>query len=773
MKTSPYRVRAFACALLATTATCGLIAQPAQAQTPGSGPPLPATVAPDAAGIDLLNGRRVGVDSAISIGSPDAPALEFSEGGGGFDGTPIAGFRYLRGNYPYLSEEYYLGNRQEYNRALGAPLSNGAITGVEGTNPVVYDKDGSKWKFAPTGNSQSDYPDYYLVSITRADGEVLSYNYASIPLLGDIRNKLRSIVSSSGFEMRFEWGAAGPAKVTLLNRKLVHCAPLATSCSGGGHNWPTIAWSQDTSGSVSATTSGARTITYGVKQQGAAVETTNQFTTWEWHSTITSGSGVTRTYTTRSDSAEESTPIYYGPTFFRLGYCNVASRVWRVQSPAGTWNYNYTLADNANTCADIVRTNPDGAQASRIGSTFYDELGRARTYVFRGTPGENGRAKDIRTVSSITQPEGDKASFVYDDEYGRLNLQSATLTPKPTLGAPTLTWAWSYPASCTGPQMVYCNKPSYELDAKGNRTDYTYDPVHGGVLTKTLPAGSNGVRPQIRYTYQQLSAKVLNASGQLVEEAPIWKLVSTSQCRTQASCQGTADEVVTSYTYNDLLLPETETVRGGDWSVSSVVRKTYDAVGNIVAVDGPLAGTGDTTRYVYDALRRLVATMSPDPDGGGPLPVRVMRTTYNSDGQPTSVETGTAIDQSDAALAAMTVYRQIGTAYDAAGRKVRETVSAGGITQAITHYSYDNVGRLQCTAVRMDLADANALTLPACTPDLSPSTSFGPDRITKNSYDAAGQLIKVTEAYGTPDQADEVTNSYTPNGKLETLADGE
>jgi len=58
---------------------------------------------------------------------------------------------------------------------------------------------------------------------------------------------------------------------------------------------------------------------------------------------------------------------------------------------------------------------------------------------------------------------------------------------------------------------------------KLNETDYTYDPTHGGVLTKTLPADANGIRPKTTYTYTQRYAWALNASGAYVQSAaPIW-----------------------------------------------------------------------------------------------------------------------------------------------------------------------------------------------------------------------------------------------------------
>ena len=52
---------------------------------------------------------------------------------------------------------------------------------------------------------------------------------------------------------------------------------------------------------------------------------------------------------------------------------------------------------------------------------------------------------------------------------------------------------------------------------------------------------------------------------------------------------------------------------------------TYDAHGNLLTVDGPLSGTADTVRYRYDAARRRIGTISPDPDGAGALKHRAAR----------------------------------------------------------------------------------------------------------------------------------------------------
>jgi YD repeat-containing protein len=93
-------------------------------------------------------------------------------------------------------------------------------------------------------------------------------------------------------------------------------------------------------------------------------------------------------------------------------------------------------------------------------------------------------------------------------------------------------------------------------------------------------------------------------------------------------------------------------------SPTTAVANTYDAVGNLLTVDGPLSGASDTTRYRYDAARQLVGVIGPDPDGGSALKHRAVRVTYNADGRPTLVEQGTVDSQSDAHWAAFASLQQ-------------------------------------------------------------------------------------------------------------------
>jgi len=103
----------------------------------------------------------------------------------------------------------------------------------------------------------------------------------------------------------------------------------------------------------------------------------------------------------------------------------------------------------------------------------------------------------------------------------------------------------------------------------------------------------------------------------------------------------------------------------GDGSLTATSTMTYDGIGNLLTVDGPLAGAADTIRHRYDGARQLVGTVSPDPDGSGPLRHRAVRTTYRPDGQAAKVEQGTVAGQDDAAWAGFAGLEAIETGHDA------------------------------------------------------------------------------------------------------------
>lgn len=187
----------------------------------------------------------------------------------------------------------------------------------------------------------------------------------------------------------------------------------------------------------------------------------------------------------------------------------------------------------------------------------------------------------------------------------------------------------------------------------------------------------------------------------------------------------------------------------------------------------------------YDAAGRVTGTISA-PVSGTAGPFLATRTTYDASGRPITVEEGSLSTwQADTVAptswgAAFTLARKVDTTFDPLNRKLTEKVTGSdGIAAALTQYSYDPVGRLECTAVRMNPATWGALPASACTQTGTPASctdataiaSAPDDRITRNVYDAAGQVTKIQKAYGTCIQEDYATYTYSANGKVTSMTD--
>lgn len=361
-------------------------------------------------------------------------------------------------------------------------------------------------------------------------------------------------------------------------------------------------------------------------------------------------------------------------------------------------------------------------------------------------------------LSRITSPEGDSTggyvSYAYD---GRGNTTSVTRKAKAGSGLSDIVTSATFASSCTN--VLTCNKPVTTTDERGNVTDYVYNSTHGGIEKVTLPAPVvGGIRPETRYSYS------VTSSG-------AYKLTGLSQCQTSAgpSCSSSADEVKTEIAYDAHGNVTSVTRKAGDNSLVSTTTATYDTVGNVATVDGPLSGSADTTTYRYDARRQLVGAISADPDGGGTMIRRATRNTYDVAGRLTDVEVGTVSGTDNTAWAAFSPAQKTTTTWTS-GRKAKEVLSSGSTAYALTEFSYDAVGRDDCVAQRMNPSTWSALP-PVCT--LATAGTFGKDRITKMTYDTAGRGVKRTVGYGTTEQSDEMTLTYTDNGQVASVIDGE
>lgn len=179
-----------------------------------------------------------------------------------------------------------------------------------------------------------------------------------------------------------------------------------------------------------------------------------------------------------------------------------------------------------------------------------------------------------------------------------------------------------------------------------------------------------------------------------------------------------------------------------------------------------------TTGFRWDALRRVVGKIDPDP--GSTSVYLAERYSYNGDGQLTTVERGYLTNWvsetvAPSAWGGFNIRETTSYQYDAAGNLVEDRLVAGGVVQRVTQMRSDPDDRPLCTAVRMNLGAIPASGSDACVPGTTGSD--GPDRITQTVYDLAGQVLKTRKAVGTALVQDYVTYSYTPNGQRQTVID--
>ena len=718
----------------------------------------------DARGVDLVTGGFAYQTADVVIGDPNQGGLVHGRVyvNGGWRDT-LSGTIKVSGSVYTVS----LGGQSEIFTKSGStftPASNRGATLVQTTASLLTftTSDGTVAEYSTTySGSTSAYVanNAALISVRRPNGERLTYHWNGVTycetrspsedpevpgecLFWKNAVRLDAVSNNRGYQVNFQYASnsvpenGGDARLNWLRRTgarginlaIDYCSPNGGGCAGT-QTWPSISYDAGE---------------YG----GTITSTTDQ-------------SGRTTTYTYGGGLTGIRFP---GSTSDDIAIAYTGGKVSQVTAVSGTWNYAYA---DAGTTRTTTATGPLGQSLTAVSdqtigraTSVKDALNRTTSYAYDGQ----------KRLQRVTQPDGDYAELTYD---ARGNITKTTFTPNGAGGAVIETKA-TYPATCTNP--VTCNLPTTTTDARNNVTDYTYDAVHGGVLTVTAPAPTTGaVRPQTRIAYAAQTAQYKNSGGVIVPAATSVTLpVSFSACTTGSSCIGTVNEVKSSIVYGSAgvannLLPTSTTSGNGAGTLSATTTLTYTPNGDRASVNGPLAGSDDTTTYRYDAARQLVGVIGPDPDGAGPLLRRAVRNTYSPRGQVTLVEQGTVTGLTDPNWAAFASLQQQATAYDALGRPTHQRAQAGGTTHALTQLSYDAAGRADCVAVRMNpltFASPPGSACAAASPGI-----YGPDRIAQHGYDAASQLISTTSGYGSGAPITEIA-TYTANGQLQTLKDG-
>lgn len=355
-------------------------------------------------------------------------------------------------------------------------------------------------------------------------------------------------------------------------------------------------------------------------------------------------------------------------------------------------------------------------------------------------------------LTSKRNPEGDSWNYTYDS---RGNVTEARHIAKVPGTPADIVYSQTFPSTCV--YAATCNQPITMTDPRQGVTNYEYDNTTGQVTRVLAPAAPSGIRPETRLSYTRVNGVSL--------------LASKASCQATANCFGTSDEIRIEYQYDANLRVTSETTKTGAGVVLSSVANTYDAVGNKTSIDGPLPGTADTTRFIFDTARQLVGVIRPGAVDASGNPYNIARRiTYTGFGQQQLVETGFTNGQSDASWQNFSALSSVKTSYGADELKIADIAQDNALVAlTATQYSYDANRRLECTAVRMNPSVYGSLPSSACS--LSTVGSYGLDRITRNAYDAAGRLLQIQKGVGTSLQQNYATYTYTLNGKLASVVD--
>jgi RHS repeat-associated protein len=729
------RAGALSCALLASSA----LTVPAMAQTPRSHRTL------DANGVDLTHGDFVAAIPEGAIGSGEAQ-LDLVRTGtsapGGAGLLDSNGHQWDRMAYHQTPSAItvILGTRYEEFGASGgtSPTTGSTVSGYsfrtsDGTVIGFGDPSGSS---APVsnfcnGSGQSGCMALPLV-ITSPDGKavILTWDIWVRRLSGDSDGdgapdfdydaRIASISNSFGYEIRFTYASNGGG---FLGGPFSGTSAPSTWHQRTGATFHNIPVSGATAlGSVS----------YSYPSAGVTEVTDMGGRVWRF-----TGDGGGNMIAIRRPGAGADTTTITRASGQVIAVTNEGVTTTYARSVSGT-TATMVVTDALSQATTVVSNLTIGRPTS-----VTDPLSRTTAYQYDSD----------RRLTRVTAPEGNYVQYSYDS---RGNVTERRAVAKAGSGLPDIVTSATFDASCADPET--CNRMNSSTDARGDVTNYTYDATHGGVLTVTGPApGGSGDRPQTRYSYTLTNGE--------------YRLTGVSACAagTAPSCVGTAGETRAMIAHDANGNITSRTVADGTGTLSAAQAMTYDALGNLLTVEGPIAGSADTVRYRYNAARQRIGAIGPDPDGAGALKHRAQRITYTN-GLPTRVETGTVNSQSDGDWAAFASLQETQQDYDANARPTVQRLISGSTTHALIQTSHDALGRVQCAAQRMNPAEFASLPSDACT--LDAQGSFGPDRIARLTYDAAGRVTKVETGYGVSGvAADEVRTSYTANGQASTVTD--
>lgn len=481
-----------------------------------------------------------------------------------------------------------------------------------------------------------------ILRITYPDGRILTYSYygglsTSPPW---VPSPILSIATNTGYMLKYIYqgtpSIGAQTSVIAFNRAFESCDPAAVSCTLQ-YTWPTatLSWSSigvspcDNFAASDASDAGGcthhmftiqdsalrkhifrlnsifRVITYQPPEATSPVFSYSLCEILAGNASMINCGGIDAWHT-------NDTPlVIYAPLMWDLvSMVQRNGQAWYYSSSFQPWGDNYCQPVVYSTWRHTVTTPLDKTMVAFGNATPGRESCLGPTGSITSYDGTvTGYARGVPNhLNEQTTPQGIRRWYNYD---ARSNLVSITQRAVSGSGLVSIGQVAQY----NDPNW---NKPTAIIDANGttvvdsiynpvpdiipgHQTDFTYDPVHGGLLTKTAPAAPNGIRPQTRYTYAQFHAWYLNSSGGMTRDPnPVWLLTRESICQTGSSCTGTQDEVVTAYDYGPDSGPNNLILRGKTvMSNGQTLRSCYahDKQGNKIWETSPNANPASCPAY--------------------------------------------------------------------------------------------------------------------------------------------------------------------------------
>jgi RHS repeat-associated protein len=392
-----------------------------------------------------------------------------------------------------------------------------------------------------------------------------------------------------------------------------------------------------------------------------------------------------------------------------------------------------------------------------------DALNRTTTYTY-----------DLNNrINHIGLPEGNSVDLLYG---GNGQITTKTTHAKAGSGLADLVEHADYGTAGNGPgcsnltNEILCWRPISYTDALGRVTNYSYVQTNGLLTQQLDPANAAGVRRQTDISYEQHSVPWVSPST-------IWRKTLERVCGATTTCSGNAESHTETTYWNDTFLPLTVTVKDEATGTTETTTYSYDPAGRPLSIQGPQNGVSGAKYFRYDLYGRKIWEIGAADASN--LRIAKRFTYRDSDDKVAKVETGTVScpTNCNSDPLTLTLLEQSDTTYDSRRYPIREATSSEGVNYRVTDRSFLDRGLADCTTVRMNMA---ALPAPTATSACAvPAVTANPDRITRNVYDNAGQLLKIQKAYGVTTangfaqtlQQDYVTYAYTLNGKQQYVTD--